>query len=74
MVKKATKLDLRFQKTRDEIREVCRGLRSLEQCGLKTDLLVLMLNDATGVNKTQCRAILDALPRLESKYLKGPRS
>lgn len=66
----ATKLDLRFKKTRDEIREVCKGLRSLEQCGLKTDLLVLMLQDMTGICKRDCKSILAALPRLEARYTK----
>lgn len=63
-------MDLRFKKVHEEISIMCRGLRSLEQCGLKEDLLVLMLMDQTGLNKTQIRKVLKALPRLEKAYLK----
>ena len=69
-MKKAKKLDLRFKEVQDNIKTMCKGLRSLEECGLKEDLLVLMLVDQTGLNKTQCRAVLEALPRLEKAYLK----
>jgi len=65
-------LDLRFKQVQEDIRTMCKGLRSLEECGLTDDLLVLMLVDQTGLNKTQIRAVIDALPRLETAYLKHP--
>lgn len=69
--KQATvKMDLRFNEVHENIKIMCEGLRSLEKTGLKTELLVLMLADQTGLNKTQCRAVLNALPRLEKAYLK----
>ena len=67
---KTKKLDLRFNEVHQNIKIMCEGLRSLSQSGLKNNLLILMLMDQTGLNKTQCRAVLDALPRLERAYLK----
>ncbi len=66
------KLDLRFNQVKENIKVMCKGLRSLEDCGLTEDLLVLMLVDQTSLNKTQCREVIDALPRLETAYLKHP--
>lgn len=71
MSKKNVKLDLRFKEVHDNIKIMCEGLQTLSECGLKEDLLVLMLNDMTGVTKTDIRSILRALPRLQSTYLKG---
>lgn len=71
MNKKATEsMDLRFKEIHQNIKTVCDGLRSLEKTGLKTELLVLMLQDSTGLNKTQCQAVIEALPKLEKFYLK----
>lgn len=70
---KTKKLDLRFNEVHENIRTLCEGLRSLQTTGLKTELLVLMLMDFTGLNKTQCRAVFDALPKLEKAYLKSPK-
>jgi hypothetical protein len=67
---KVKKLDLRFKEVHVNIKTMCNGLRTLEECGLKDDLLILMLMDQTGLNKTQVRSILKALPRLEQAYLK----
>jgi len=67
---KNQKLDLRFKQVKENIVTMCEGLRSLSECGLKDDLLILMLMDQTGLNKTQCRQVLHALPRLEKAYLK----
>lgn len=67
---KKKKLDLRFKEVHDNIKIMCEGIKSIEQCGLKTELLILMLQDQTGLNKTVCRAVFNALPRLEKTYLK----
>jgi hypothetical protein len=68
---KAQKLDLRFTEVHENIKKMCEGLRSLADSGLKDDLLVLMLMDQTGLNKTQIRTVVNALPKLEKIYLKG---
>jgi len=67
---KNTKIDLRFNQIRENIKILSEGLRSLESCGIKTDLLVLMLMDQTKLNRTECQAVLKALSRLEQDYLK----
>lgn len=67
---KQKKLDLRFKEVHENIKVMCEGLRSLEECGLKEDILVLMLVDQTKLTKTQIRSVLEALPRLEEAYLK----
>lgn len=64
------KLDLRMNETKEQLKEVCRGLRTIQESGLKTDLVVLMLQDMTSLNKTQVKEILYALPKMESRYLK----
>jgi len=72
MPKKAPqkKLDLRYAEIHENIKTMCEGLRSLERCGLKTELLVLMLQDQTGLNKGECRRVFIALSRLERAYCK----
>ena len=64
------KLDLRMTETHDRIRIMCAGLKTIEQSGIRQDLIVLMLQDTTGLGKPAIRAMLNALPRLEKRYLK----
>lgn len=64
------KLDLRMKDTQENIRQMCKGLKTIADSGIKQDLIVLMLKDMTNVNKADIIAILNALPRMEKRYLK----
>jgi len=64
------KLDLRMKETQENLSKMCKGLKTLTDCGIKRDLIVLMLKDMTNVNKSDIIAILEALPKMEQRYLK----
>ena len=63
-------LDLRLRETEDNLRKMIVGLNTIEKSGIRQDLVVLMLQDITGLGKTQIKAVLEALPKLEKRYLK----
>lgn len=46
------------------------AVRKLDASGMNRKAIVLLLHDATKVNKTDIAAILDAIPRLRGWYCK----
>lgn len=47
------------------------AVKKLDASGMNRKAIILLLNDATKVNKTDIAAILDAIPRLRGWYCKG---
>ncbi len=47
------------------------SLRAISEAGLSERALILLLHDSTGVPKRHIKLILEALPELEERYLRG---
>lgn len=62
------KIDLRFNDHKEAIVEMA---KVIENCPLTDRALALLIADCSGVTMTQALAVLDALPRLKTKYLKA---
>lgn len=54
----------------DDIASIAEGVRKLRAGRLTDKALVLLLSEASGVNRSNCFQVLDALATLDKKYLK----
>ena len=63
------KLEESSEKLGREIRMLSRASKKIANSGLKRETLVLLLQDSSGIGKGNIRVILQALDRLEEKYL-----
>lgn len=61
------KIDLRFNDHKEAIIEMA---NAVEKCTLSNRALALLIADSSKVNITQALSVLDALPKLASKYIK----
>jgi hypothetical protein len=50
--------------------DIAAGLKKLNASRLKSNAVVLLVHEASGVGKPAVRAVLDALATLEQTYLK----
>lgn len=64
----AQKIDLRFNDTKEAIKEIGNALKNTKL----TDeaIAVLIVNMGNGINKTQVRAVLERARKLEKTYVK----
>lgn len=68
LVKKA-ELEADYEAVATAIRKIGDVSKRMLAAGLKRDTIILLLHDATRVNKRDIKAILDALPHLPRWYL-----
>lgn len=56
----------------DAVNALAKGVAEMRRYA-KDKLIVLMLNDETGISKRDCQRILDAIPELSARYLKAQK-
>lgn len=67
-MKAKTKVDMRFNAVRESIQEIS---KSMQVCPLNNEAVAILVANATkGVTKTQVKAVLTELQKLEKTYLK----
>jgi len=60
-----------FSVVASSIVKLAEGITAINESGLSNRAIVLMLHDATGVNKKEIIKILDAAPLLAERYLRS---
>lgn len=55
----------------EDIKRVSEHTKILFQSGLTENAYVILISEMTGVNRTEVRKVLQALPKLEKTYIKS---
>ena len=69
--KEESKLPLNATELSDEIRKIGAAFDALAKTKLKQRVLLLLIADITGLSTSTIQRVLDALPRLETEFLKS---
>lgn len=57
-----------------DIVQLSAGMKKLAASRLKPDIIILLVSRASGVNMTETKMVLEALPHLEEKFCKKVKS
>lgn len=57
-----------------DIMQISEGMKKLSKSRLKPDIVYLLVSRASGVNMTEVKMVMEALPHLEEKFCKKLKS
>lgn len=69
-IKKVEVLESSLEAIADHVAVIAEVGKMIKNSRLKERAILLLLKDATGLSMTDISRVLDALPKLEMKYLK----